>query len=478
MKHISRIAPALFAAALMVFSGCQKTDTTKGGGLPTIQWWLTGDQPANLAEGTKAINDYIGPKIGVNVEFKFFSWGDAGTRQTTMLNSGEYWDIWSLLGANYYAWSRRGYLADITDSLPNYPGLTQTIPQNLWDGFKVNGRIYAVPTYKDSSAAHYVIWDAALVQKYNIDINSMKTIADYDKALRTIKTGEGARFYPIHDAKGGTIGRFLYMLDYDSSLGSDHLGVKFSDSYGNVVSYLEDPEWVNYLRYFRRWYTDGLINPDANVIDQASTGAAIGLAQGWTLAWDDNFAASQGWQHAVSNLEYGPIYTTDTILAYNAIGSNSKYKEECLKFLELANTDRKLRDMLAYGVEGKDFEYVTPTTYRKLSTNWTMAAFEQATFFIMSTPDGVPNPWDEVKQLNEQARVSSIYGFVFDRTPVQNEWANCDPVWNRYKADLFTGAGDPDILVPQCLAELKANGYDKILAEAQRQLDEWRKTNG
>jgi putative aldouronate transport system substrate-binding protein len=132
--------------------------------------------------------------------------------------------------------------------------------------------------------------------------------------------------------------------------------------------------------------------------------------------------------------------------------------------------------MLAYGIEGKDFEYVTSTTINKLSSNWTMAAFEQATFFIMSTLHGIPNPWDEVKQLNEQARVSSIFGFVFDRTPVQNEWANCSTVWTRYTADLFTGAGDPDILVPQCLAELRANGYDKILAEAQRQLDEWRRT--
>ncbi|MDR0553942.1 MAG: ABC transporter substrate-binding protein [Treponema sp.] len=473
-KRILFFAVALVCLGTAAFAGggAQK----QSGGLPTVQWWLISDPPPNLAEAQKAINDYIGPKIGVNVEIKLFSWADNNQRQTTMLNSGEYWDIWTALGENYYDWARRGFLADITDSLPKYPGLTQAIPQNLWDGFKLKNRVYAVPTYKDSSATHYVIWDEALVRKYNIDLSSMKTMADYDKALRAIKAGEGARFYPIHDAKSDTTRVFLFMLDYDSSFGMNNFGVKFSDPNGKVINYLEDPEWISYLRYFRRWYQDGIINPDANVIDSTPTGGALRYGQGWPLAWDDNYATSQGWQRTVFNVIWGPVYTTNSILAYNTISANSRYKEESLKFLELVNTDRKLRDMLAYGVEGKDFAYVTPTTYRKLSSTWNLPIFEQGTFFIISTLDGASSPWDEVKQLNEQARVSSIYGFVFDRTSVQNEWANCEPVWNRYKVDLFTGAGDPDTLIPQCLTELKANGYDKILAEAQRQLDEWRKT--
>jgi putative aldouronate transport system substrate-binding protein len=321
------------------------------------------------------------------------------------------------------------------------------------------------------------MWDQKLVQKYNIDVNSMKTMADYDKALRTIKAGEGTRFYPIHGSKTEPTQRFLFMLDYDgSTIGLETVGIKFSDPAGRVENLLENPEWINYLRYFRRWYQDGIINPDAPVLDQGGSGAAIALGQGWTLAWDDNWARSSGWDHAVSNLEYGPVYTTDTILAFNAISSNSKYKEESLKFLELANSDRKLRDMLAYGIEGTDFKYITPTTIEKISTNWTMAAYQQATFFIMSTTHGVPNPWDEVRQLNEQARVSSTYGFVFDRTPVQNEFSNCTVVWDRFRPELFNGAVDPDVAVPQVLAELRANGYDRILAEAQRQLDEWRRT--
>jgi putative aldouronate transport system substrate-binding protein len=150
--------------------------------------------------------------------------------------------------------------------------------------------------------------------------------------------------------------------------------------------------------------------------------------------------------------------------------------QECLKFLELANTDRKLRDMLTWGVEGSDFEYVTPTTIKRLTTTWSMPNFELATFFILSTEAGTANPWDQVRELNEQARVSAIYGFVFDRTPVQNEWSNCSVVLQRYEADWLCGAVDPDVAVPQALAELRANGFDQIIAEAQRQVDAWNRT--
>jgi putative aldouronate transport system substrate-binding protein len=474
-NRILLIVVVLLSLGALAYAG-GTSQTQSGGQVPTFEWWLIGDPPPNLASGQKAINDYTGPKIGVGVEFKYFSWGDAATRQTTMMNSGEYWDMWSLLGANYYDWSRRGVFADITDLLPKYPGLTQSIPQALWDGFKVSGRIYGVPTYKDSAAAHYVMWNEALVRKYNIDVNNMKTMDDYDRALRAIKAGEGARFYPIHAAKGEPNGRFLYMLDYDLSFVLPIIGVKFSDPNTKVANLLEDPEYVNYLRYFHRWYQDGIINPDAPVLDQSPINAAIGLGQGWPLAWDDSWAANQGWEHAVSNLEYGPVYTTETILAYNGISANSRNVEAALKFLELANTDRKLRDMLAYGIEGVNFAYVTPTTIRKLNNEWSMAAYQQATFFIMSTLDGIPNPWDEVRQLNEQAKVSSIFGFAFDRTPVQNEFANCTVVWDRFQAELFTGAANPDVVVPQALAELRANGIDKIIAEAQRQIDAWKRT--
>jgi putative aldouronate transport system substrate-binding protein len=475
-KRIFVMAAALLClSSTLVFA--RGGNQSGAGALPTVDWWLVSDAPPNIEAGQKAINDYIGPKIGVNVEFKWFSWADVGTRQNAMLNSGEYWDIWSWLGVNYYDWARRGFLADITDLLPNYPGLTTAVPQALWDGFKVNGRVYAVPTYKDSASTWFSVWDESMVKKYNIDITNLKTIADFDKVFRTVKAGEGARYYPVLSAKGAPNGYFQYtLLGYDTSFGLDTIGVKFTDPAAKVTNLLEDPAYLDMARYFRRWYQDGLTNPDAPLIDNIPLGQLLYLSQGWPSAYVGNWAASRGLQSAVAYKLKEPAYTTESILNFNTISANSKNKEASLKFLELLNTDQKLRDMLAYGVEGKDFQYVAPTVVRKLTDTWNIPHFETGTFFIISTVENEGDPWAEVLQQNESATRSAILGFAFDRTPVQNEFANCTTIWDRFNVDIKTGAVDPDVAIPQALAELRANGYDRIIAEAQRQVDAWLRT--
>ena len=47
------------------------------------------------------------------------------------------------------------------------------MPSDYWDAVAIDGKIYAVPTYKDSSLSNYAIWDKEIVDKYNLDIESM-----------------------------------------------------------------------------------------------------------------------------------------------------------------------------------------------------------------------------------------------------------------------------------------------------------------
>ena len=60
-----------------------------------------------------------------------------------------------------------------------------------------------------------------------------------------------------------------------------------------------------------------------------------------------------------------------------------------------------------------------------------------------------------------------------DIADIQNEVANVNTVWDKYKNDLLTGAVDPETTVPVILEELKAAGLDTVMEEAQRQIDEF-----
>ncbi|MNP84439.1 hypothetical protein D3C76_1837450 [compost metagenome] len=47
----------------------------------------------------------------------------------------------------------------------------------------------------------------------------------------------------------------------------------------------------------------------------------------------------------------------------------------------------------------------------------------------------------------------------------------------QYYLPLETGSVDPEEILPQFIAKLKTAGIDKVIAEKQKQLDEWVKSN-
>ena len=130
--------------------------------------------------------------------------------------------------------------------------------------------------------------------------------------------------------------------------------------------------------------------------------------------------------------------------------------------------------MLAYGIEGETFEYTEEGRVEKLTDTWSIGNYTIGTYFNLSgLADADPAEYDQIKQQNEEATQSVCLGFAFDSEPVQNELASCKTVWDKYKYDLLTGASDPSEVLPKVTEELKAQGFEKVMEEAQKQLDEF-----
>ena len=62
---------------------------------------------------------------------------------------------------------------------------------------------------------------------------------------------------------------------------------------------------------------------------------------------------------------------------------------------------------------------------------------------------------------------------MFDTSSLSNELSSCMEIWQRYKSELLTGTMDPATGVPQMMEEMRAAGFDEIVAEAQTQIDAW-----
>ena len=445
--------------------------------VPTLIWWTVGGTiPDDFPQSVEKISDYTEEKIGVRLDIKVAGWGDWGTKMNTIVNSGEYFDMMFVDSSNYSRFASLGAFEDLSDLLPEYaPEMYEFIPEQLWKGVNIDNKIYAVPTYKDSSITGFYYLDDKIVQKYNIDINSIEDMDDLGEVFQVIKDGEGNSVYPCVLTQGSPWPGFTDGYD-GLAVGLQPMGVKIDDAERKVVCTLEQEDVQHRAELLHEWYMNGIINPDANVLTEMPKGNIFGTSQGWP-------SAVSSWQTAAGVEKYDAwqvgesLYTTDSIRgSLNAISSNSEYKEECLKVLNLINTDHTFRDMMAYGVEGVHFEYTNEekTIVKRLRDDWPLAAYTQGTFFIMSTTDdSSPTQWDEIKQQNEQAISSVCLGFSMDISPVQNEISNCLTVWEKYKYDMMTGASDPAVVIPQCVEELKAAGLEIVMAEAQKQLDEY-----
>ena len=341
------------------------------GEVPTLVWWTVGGTPADdFDQAVSQISDYAEEKIGVRIDVKIAGWADYDTKMNNIINTGEYFDLMFVNNTNYTKFVNLNALENITDLVQSEtPDLYNFIPADLWEGAKIHGNVYAVPTYKDSSLTQFWMLDDTYVQKYGIDVDSIKDYATLNDALQTIKEGEGKSVYPMQLAQGSTFNGFFNNYDGLAS-GLQPIGVKYDDASRKVVCTLEQDDIMDGLNWLHKWYQDGIINPDANVVTDAGKGAIFSTGQGWPAA-AESWAFGQGIEKYDVTKVFGPLYTTETIQgSMNAVSANSNYKAEALKVLQLMNTDAKFRNMCAFGTEGNFMKYEEDGTVTKLRDDW------------------------------------------------------------------------------------------------------------
>ena len=266
----------------------------------TLKWIQVGNgMPKDYDEWLAQINPYLEEKIGVNVDMEIVPWGDWDNRRSVITNSGEYFDILFTDQNRYSSEVNTGALMDITDLLKdNASELYDMIPEDYWKAVEVNGKIYGVPTYKDSSLSEYFVWDQDIADKYNIDVNSVTDFNTLYDALKTVKEGEGGS--PYFMSKNGA--NFLLNLNYDDlSSGLPAIGVKYGDDSKTVVNPLDDEEILSNLDIVRKMYQEGIINGDAPTADDSSKYAMFFVAQGMERRCKNNMGSEQWYRQLFSS---------------------------------------------------------------------------------------------------------------------------------------------------------------------------------
>ena len=444
-----------------------------------LKWVTVGNgMPANYDAWKAAMDAYLEEKIGVHLDMEVIGWGDWDTRRNMIVSTNEPYDIIFGNNGTFYNDVNMGAYADLSGLIDGVPALKEFIPEDYWNACKVNGGLYAVPTYKDSSATFYFVYDEGLAKAAGADYMNAHTLADVEKCLELMYPTEtenhpaNTPVYYMH--KGGLDA--IYGSKYDDiSSGCPAIGVSYAGGEPKVVSVFEQEDVINDLKVLQDMYAKGYVNSDANILDEAPKYNPCGVAQGWPSAAKTVWGPNMG----VEGLECIAVQWGDTVLSnatvqgsLNSISAACKHPEKALQLLELVNTDSKVRDMLFYGLEGDNFDYTADGKVHKNNSEWSMAGYTQGTFFNVSLLDTeTTNQWDELKVLNENAVASPIMGFSMNKEPISDELDAIIAIFTAWRPALMTGA-DPSAL-DSMLSEMKDAGLQDVIDELQAQVDAW-----
>lgn len=437
-----------------------------------LKWvFLGGGVPTNLDAWKDELNKYLGEKIGVNLDFEYGTWDNWGEKRNTSLNTGADYDIMFTDSGSYVKNVHDGAFLDITSLLDSdAPELKSFIPEKFWDAVKVDGSVYAVPTYKDSSRSEYFVIDKDMVDKYKIDGSKVNSLKDLDPYVMEMAKNESQA--PFIMNKDGVSG--LVDLRYDS-MGLVGLGVKYDGGEKKLVPVYEQPEVMEDFKLLHKWYQNKVINTDAAVATETPKYKAMFVAWGWKGAGKIIWGPGIGKE--VETFQWGKTVLSNSTVggSMNCISANSKNPGKALQFLQLLNLDTKVRDMFAYGLEGENFTYTDDKKVHKAedeTKRWPMPMYSQATFFTVSQTDDVDfNQWDEVKELNANAVPSPVLGINLDVSEFENELLNCGEILNKYRSELYTGTSDPEKVIPEMMKEMREAGFDDMMQKAQAQID-------
>lgn len=460
MKKLLSLALALLmVAGLVPFALAGET--------ASVKWVSLGNgMPENYDSWKAKVDAYLTEKIGVTLEADILSWGAYGDRRNAIINGGEYFDVIFTDSGSYAADIAKGVLLDIKPLLDKVPELKAAVPEGFWDAITVDGKIYAVPTLKDSALAHFFVFDPVMLKELGIDVSGVKTLADLDPIFRKMK--EGGIESPFKLNKGGA----YHMLDvYDGAgVGVPVMGVRYDDQERKVVSVFESEEIMANLNLLHKWYNDGLINADAATLAEAGSELPFYVAQGWAGAWT---YTKDGKSVTGTTVPFiGPISSSGTIMgSMNGVYAGARNPEKVLEFLQLVNTDSKLRDMICYGEEGVNFEYVNGLVEQNNEKPWPWARYTQGNHAILTPTTANPDLFSGIAFVNDNAVPSVLMGFNLDRSKIEDELAQIKATYEKYQSEMLTGTADPAEIVPAMMDELKAVGFDEVMAEVQRQID-------
>ena len=468
---------ALILSVVMVLgiTGCGGEKNTDSSDIPVLKWYVPGDNYPGLSEVLEEANKISVEKIGAKVDLQFIDTGAFDERMRMIMASGENYDLCFTGYINKYVKAARmGGLEPLEELLETTPALKESIPQFFWDGATVDGTIYAVPNQQIAAGYFVATVPKRLADKYNLDVDSITDYPQLEPFMAAVKEGE-PEIYPWRNANA----YFTIGAQYEELLAG--FGIKRGTDKPEVVFIDEQPEWIARMNLRHEWFNKGYIRPDVVSVGNDTTDYLAGKyainISSYKPGCEINFENTIG-EPVVVTKNIGKPYIKQSNITSTFIGisRNSKNKEKAIKLIELLNTDKEYYNMICFGLEGKHYTKIDENTIKFVeNSNYKPdAAWKFGNQFNAFVTEGMPaDVWEQTRKLNDEAELSPLLGFITDTSKIETEISQCETVRKQYGFAYFMGAQKVDASYDEYIKRMKEAGAEKIVAEMQRQIDEF-----
>lgn len=464
-----------------------------------VSWMTWSGSPQDLQLVVDGMNELTVPALNLEVEMQVTDFASRNQQLTLQLSGGETIDIMGCLGMPYATAVQHDYLIDLeeNDLIQTYgQDIIDTMGQEFIDACRIGGVLYGVPNQRDMAQGRQamcirtdILKDACESMGITPDleneiwkVDSLDTIFDIIKAMHDTHP-------EITSFKPGTITNHVGV----DALGGNVFGVldNWGQGTSEVVNLFETDCYVDYIHKMHDLYEYGCISADS-VTD--TTADMNGVTAGSWASYitvtkpGSKTQESKGVGMDMTIIQSGPdfLYSTAANGMPWTITLNTSDPVASMQYLNFMYASPEWNDLFCWGVEGThyvvtdDGHYTYPegldasSSGYNTAVTWTAPGQFKAGVWEGDSLD----LWDRINEFNNNAMVSEAFGFLFDVTPVSNEYTACTNVYNEYQKALEYGVLDTDSALAEMNEKMEAAGLQKIIEEKQRQYDEFLATKG
>lgn len=488
------IAAILAGTMLMGISGCgSKENGNSKEDIPTVTWNL----PANMSttdenvwhEIEEKASEITREKVGANLKLNLIDNSVYDEKMRLALTGGEAVDLvftssWmNKLDENV----ERGAYLPLNDLLDKYgSAIKAKLDERAWLPATYNGDIMAVPSQGAYVTVRSFVFKKDLVEKYNFDYKSVKSIEDLEPYFEILKKNEPDVIPLLASPSAGTPGGENFDL---TNLAG---GVCWNEKNHALTVKYEDEDYLKVARTVHDYYKKGYVAADAAIKTDFTSEAKSGkyaVMQNSGMYTEDGSKSSNayGFPCVESPLPTAKIFTNTFIGITTGIGHTSKHPEKAMQVLNLVWEDPNLSNLLAYGLEGKNYEIVDNSN-KDMPEIHVFDGDKQSWGIYHNYLGPLFDQWgsewnsreslDLMQENNKNGELSDLYGFRLNRKPIKTQLVQIESIVSEVTSIINTGSmNDFDQYISETNKRLKDAGIDNVKAEIQKQIDEWKSSN-